>query len=329
MKEAEIVKEKSVTQRGPVRYQVIHRVSCAGGINWTPGLGGRVMYLEQPWTVQAGRRGAHLRGSQQVSNMELYLERNKDVGFIVFQDYACCGGNPHSINRDRLGKEADIQVRSMLFAEHIDIVSDNLRSTLANLSYVAFRGIPHPDFGCVEDEEQEEEEEEEQDESNDSDSDSDSDNESSEYDSTDDRDVAYPYLWFYHRRQKISEALDHLEDIEKENLNLFCGYIRNRMSDEWAAVDKLISRGEISAEYMRYVYVSLPTKLIVLVSYLDRFPGRLSSRCQKTAREPNYRHIWLQIGSVSPPQASPIDFRLPSRPLHGVLTANSKRTNDI
>lgn len=251
MEEAELVKQKSATHRGPLRYQVIHCVFCD---DKTDGNVGRVMYLEQPWTVQAGRHRAHLRGSQQVSNMELYLERNKDVGFIVFQDYVCCGEKPSPVNRNRFGREVDTRLMSMLVAEHIDIVSDDLRSTLADLSDVAFEGIPHPKFGRMEDEEE------------DAGSEYVIDDDSSGYDIGESLDVSYPYLWFYHRRHKLSEVIDCLEDSDKEHVNVFCGYIQDRMADEWAAVDKLISKGEISAEYVRYIYVSLWTKLVDRVS---------------------------------------------------------------
>lgn len=244
MKEAELVKQKSATHQGPMRYQVIHCVSCYNNTDGSE----EVMYLEEPWTVHAGPYRSHLRGSQQVGNMELYLERNKDVGFIVFKDYKCCRDRPPPTSRYHLGREVDAPLTSMLKGEHIDIVSDDLRSTLANLSDVAFEGIPHPKFGRVEDDRGEDEGSEYV-----------ADDASSGYDIGENPDVSYPYLWYYHRRHKISEAIDRLQDIDKEHLNVFCGYIQNRMSDEWAAVDKLISKGEISAEYIKYVYVSFPT----------------------------------------------------------------------
>lgn len=220
------------------------------------------MYLEEPWTVNAGPYHSHLRGSQQVNNMELYLERNKDVGFIVFKDYQCCREKSHPTSRYHLGREVDAPLMSMLKAEHIDIVSDDLRSTLANLSDVAFEGIPHPKFGRVEDVRGEDEGSEHA-----------ADDDSSVSDIGENPYVSYPYLWYYHRRHKISEAIDCLEDIDKEHLNVFCGYIQTRMSDEWAAVDKLISKGEISAEYIKYIYVSFPTKAHRSSFLLSQTPG--------------------------------------------------------
>lgn len=245
MKEAERAKHQSTIQQGPPRFQVIHRVFCAGTEE-------RVMYLEQPWTVNAGRGRSHLRGGQQVANMGLYLERNKDVCFLVLREYQCCGEKSNPTHRHRHGKETEIGPASLLVSERIDIVSDDLNYRLARLSDVALQGIPHPAFSRDEDDE---------DEIVDG-----GDYESIDYGSKDNSDVHYPYLWFYHRRPKISEAIDRLEEIDQEHLNVFCGYIRNRMSDEWAAVDNLISKGEITAEHTRYIYVSLLTRLVGLSS---------------------------------------------------------------
>lgn len=257
MKEAERVKYQSAIHQGLPRYQVIHRVLCEGTQE-------RVMYLEEPWTVHVGRYRSHLRGGQQVSNVELYLERNKDVSFLVLRDYECCAEKSHShtTTRTRLGKDTDARPVSMLVEEHIDIVSDDLQSRLASLSDVVFQGIPHPNFGRVEEDE-------------DIDNDYNDEYESSDCSGRDNPDIYYPYLWFYHRRSKISETIERLEEIDQGHLNLFCEYIQNRMSDEWTAVDKLISKGEITAEYLRYIYVSVMKSLIVLVSYSRRSQERL------------------------------------------------------
>lgn len=274
IKEAELVKHESAIPQGLLRYQVIHRVFCADAEE-------RVMYLEQPWTVQAGRYSSHLRGSLQVNNVGLYLERNKEVCFLVLRDYACCRERFRPTTRSRAEKETHIA----LVSEHIELVSDELRSKLATLGDVACKGIPHPNFGRVGDDAD--------DMSRDLDDDYD---ECGEYNSRDNSGVLYPYLWFYHRRQKIAEAIEQLEGIDQEHLNIFCGYIKNRMSDEWAAVDNLISEGKITAEYVRYIYVSLLTRPVVLASDRCRSQERLSSPHPKVAPKPSYRLMWLQTG---------------------------------
>jgi len=270
MEEAERVKQNPATHQGPPRYEVIHRVHCA--------FGGYAMYLEQPWVVSSSLFRSHLRGSQQLSNTELYLERNKDVVFLVVREYQCCVQQPsQTMNRYHLGKEEETQPASMLRGEHIDIVSEDLRSRLASLSTAVLQGIPHPKFSNFDDDE------------DDLASDHSDESNASYHNDRVDATVCYPYLWFYHRRFKISEAIDHLEDIDQESLSVFCGYIHDRMSDEWAAVDSLISKGEITAEYIKYIYVSLLTNSLVLVSDRQRSQARSSSGHPKTAPKPKSR----------------------------------------
>lgn len=275
--------QETATHQITPRHQVIHRVHCAAD-------GEQVIYLEEPWVVHAGPSRSHLRGSQQVNNMQLYLERNKDVSFLVLREYTCCRGKTHAATRPRSGKES----ATMLVSEHINIVSKALQSRLASLSDVVFEGIPHPKFGRDGDD----------DDGDDEDGDDiDDDTESvsscgtvdSEFSGSDHTDVHYPYLWFYHRRSKISEAIENLEGTDQEYLNVFCDYIKNRMSDEWAAVDKLTSDGNITAEYLRYIFVSFLTKYIVPVSYCRRSRDRLSFGRLKLASRPR-RLIWLRTG---------------------------------
>lgn len=278
MEEAERVKQQSAPYQGPLRCQIVHHVFCATNKKTE-------LYMKEPWTVHTGPSRYHLRGSQQVSNIQLYLERNKDVSFLVHREYTCCVERNERMNQSRPERDRDTRLASMLDGEHIEVVSADLQSQLASLSDV-FQGIPHPEFEADETGEDE---------------DDDSDSFEDEFEYRGDKgkgnvEVSYPYLWFYHRRLDISEATDHLEKINRDHLDVFCGYIRTRMSDEWAAVDKLISKGEITTQYIGYVYVSLPTKLFILVSYRHRFQERLSSRRPKAVLQPNYRLGWLRTG---------------------------------
>lgn len=172
----------------------------------------------------------------------------------------------------------------MLVQEQIEIVSDKLRSKLASLSNAVLQGIPHPKFGRAEDDE------------DNIGNDYEDESESSDNSDSNTSGIYYPYLWFYHRRSKITEAIEYLEEIHQEHLNVFCGYIQDRMADEWAAVDHLISKGEITAEHIRYIYVSLLTRLVALAADRYRSQETLSSRHPKAAPKPNCRPMWLQTG---------------------------------
>lgn len=238
MKEAERVKEMSVAHQGPPRHQVVHIVFCGSS-------GERVLYLEEPWTVRAGSYHAHLRGSDQVNNMDLYLERNKDVSFLVIREYACCQTKSYSTERHGLESDTDTAPMTMLVEEHIDVVSHTLRSMLASLSHAALQGILHPRFS--------------HDRGDDSDGINESDNNFKSrynyYNARKNLRVSYPYLWFYHRRQEIAEAIDHLEEAQRKHLSIFCRYIRDRMFEEWSDVDKLVAESQITAKYIQYIFI--------------------------------------------------------------------------
>lgn len=265
MKEVERMVQETATHHITPRHQVIHRVHCTAGEE-------QVLYLEEPWVVHADPYRSHLRGSQQVSNMELYLERNKDVSFLVFRDYECCRKKFH-LTRSCSGTDTT----TMFVSEYIDIVSKELQSRLASLSEVVFKGILHPNFGRVDDDDN-------------TNSDSSSESVDIEFE-RDNPDIIYPYLWFYHRRLGIPEAIQRLGEIDQEHLNVFCHYIQNRMSDDWAAVDKLISKGNITAEYLEYIFVGILTKHIVTVSYCHRSQETSFFWRPKLAPRPNYRLI--------------------------------------
>lgn len=235
MKEAERMEQNPTTDEDPLRCQVIHRVFCAA-------IGERTIYLDQPQRVHSGPHNSHLVGAKKISHVKLYLERHKNVIFLVHRDYTCCGQRTQPMNRSFPGKERDLVSEPVVLREQIKIVSNDLQSILGSLSDAVFRGIPHPKFGQMDDEYDV------------IGSESSDGYESSDCNVRDNSDVSYPYLWFYHRRDKIQET--PLEGTDEEHLSVFCEYIQTRMGREWDAVDKLISNNEIAAEYISYIYVS-------------------------------------------------------------------------
>src|SRR3569833_2877285 len=78
---------------GPPRSEVIYQINCQSH----QGEGG--LYLDPPWIVESGPALAHLRGSQAIDNLELHLERNKEITFIVYREFECCG-RPGPARRD-------------------------------------------------------------------------------------------------------------------------------------------------------------------------------------------------------------------------------------
>ncbi|KAM5353338.1 hypothetical protein ACJZ2D_016760 [Fusarium nematophilum] len=78
-------------------------------------------------------------------------------------------------------------------------------------------------------------------------------------------DIKFPYLWWFHRREKIDETIASLDDQLQQYLSVFRSYIHDRLQNEWSEVDELITQRRITAEYLDYIYA--PGQ--VLVSSLE------------------------------------------------------------
>ncbi|QPC72221.1 hypothetical protein HYE68_002973 [Fusarium pseudograminearum] len=162
--EAEQMKAKYEAGRGPPRYEIIHSVRCEQ--SRTEGR----LYLDQPWVVETGPNDAHLRGSQPILNFELFLERNKEIVFVIYKDYRCCGKQHKSRSKAHTEPDGQVDASSLLTAEHISIISPDLSSAMEEFSDIALGDFPHTDFRSGD-------------------------------------EMRYPYIWWFHRRKNIDEAL--------------------------------------------------------------------------------------------------------------------------
>lgn len=221
LKEISRLRAAARKQQGPPREQVIYRVQCH---NWPDD---HKYYLDQPWVVESGPFNAHLRGSQPINNFELYLERNKEIIFLVYKDYRCCDGPV--TNTPQVQGEIDLGIDAslLLHREQISLIAPELQAELARMAEVALQGIPHPDFVEASDDHE-------------------------------DKEILYPYVWYFHRRMEIHEEFNKLPPAARLYVDRFTEYIEGRMTKEWANVKRLLSAGEISSEYMEYLIVRKP-----------------------------------------------------------------------
>lgn len=161
-----------------------------------------------------------MTSSRQIRDLELYLERNKDVSFLVIREFSCC--------RQRIqwqfsydGQTSEEDLSRFFRGEYLDIVSDDTFSALKLLSESALKDIDHPRFA---------------------------DNRK--------RDIAYPYLWWYHRRREIEAAKVEMESNLHAQVNLLQEYLESRLKNTWDAVEEMTARGNITARLLRYIFVS-------------------------------------------------------------------------
>lgn len=118
------------------RFQVLYRVSCAEAATR--------LYEKPPWIVDSGPQNAHLRGSNPISNLELYLERNKDIAFIVYTDFECCqriSTLGHMRHHDHY-HPVDEDVLPFIQQELTVLVSDKINPQLRCLPHWHWKGFP-------------------------------------------------------------------------------------------------------------------------------------------------------------------------------------------
>lgn len=232
LKEIRRLRAVARKQQGPPREQVIHRVECSNLANRSK------YYLDQPWVVESGPCNAHLMASSPINNFELYLERNKEIIFIVYRDYRCCHrpvmDPPEAQGEVGRGIDASLLLQS----EQISLIAPELKAALADIADVALQGIPHPAFERA--------------------------SAAQEGDA-----IRYPYIWYFHRRPEIQEEFDELPPTAELYVGCFRKYIEDRMTEEWANVEELLKKGRISAEYMEYLIVSRPHHLLIANDMLE------------------------------------------------------------
>ncbi|KAG5748834.1 hypothetical protein H9Q70_008513 [Fusarium xylarioides] len=112
LRESESLKRLAFSNQGPPRVQIINRITCQDTNE-------HGLYLDEPWLVENGPYRSHLRCSRLVDNLELYLERNKDIVCIAYRDYECCGRPPPVPDPGQF---------ELLVKENVDIVSEELRA---------------------------------------------------------------------------------------------------------------------------------------------------------------------------------------------------------
>ncbi|TDZ16894.1 hypothetical protein Cob_v010168 [Colletotrichum orbiculare MAFF 240422] len=143
LRDAERRQYQSVADPGPPRFQVVYAIKCGVSVSSHTN---DTFYLDPPWAVQSGPFKAHLRGSGNIRNMELYLERNKSVSALVYREYQCCGYDFQGQRPSQFDHLSEADLSKFFLREYIELVSAESRAALTALSHAALINLPHPDF---------------------------------------------------------------------------------------------------------------------------------------------------------------------------------------
>ncbi|KAL2075373.1 hypothetical protein VTL71DRAFT_316 [Oculimacula yallundae] len=190
------------------RYQVIHKVLC--GVDQQVRL-----FVNEPSAVSTFRQRSHLRSDEPIYNLDHYLERNKNISFIVYKEYRCCDLKLQQRFADKIGIPNS---SALLISEGVSIISPDLGTALTLLAEYALVDIPHPDFLDV-------------------------------------KEVFNsPYIWWFCRRKDIARVKESLNKTHRDHVSIFERYLEVRFEVIWAEVDALLSKGKISGQYIDYLY---------------------------------------------------------------------------
>lgn len=99
--------------------------------------------------------------------------------------------------------------------------------------------------------------------------------------------VAYPYLWWFHRRVEIEMAKSQLGPSFQRQISVFQDYLESSFGEEWATVDSLLSQNQIKAQYVEYLFVraivDIPNSHKYNFLTHDRFRMKYASRSGRVA----------------------------------------------
>jgi len=171
-------------------------------------------YFDKPEWVRGQDKHDTLRCRTPVDNFELYLEKNKNISFLVYRTYALESAvetkQSHPPKRD---SQPDVVVE-----ETVQPVSESLIEAIEALLE------SREEYSNLQE----------------------------EFKKT--FELSAPYLFIYHRRKAIDDFLGGLSTVAKEELTIFWDYVVQTYGDEYAAADALISKGRIALKYIRYLF---------------------------------------------------------------------------
>ena len=204
------------TDPAPSRHQVLYRImDHVNSSNY------KGVYFDHPRWVLGDMNQSFLQADLQLDNLDLYLERNKDISFIVFKDF-----NPNG-KADKLSSRPfksasevpqETTARPQQNDESVRPVAKDLTEALETLlgSSPVYKDVQH----------------------------------SFQFRS----ELKAPFLFMYHTRQTLSKLRESMSRTVNDQLTIFLNYLNANYGPLYEAVDELLSRNKILPEYMEYLF---------------------------------------------------------------------------
>lgn len=230
----------------PSRYQIIYRIPSVelvqqpnGKQKWTEC---HMPFFDHPEWVRGQGTASQLKSSLPLTNFELYLEKNKDISFLVYRKFN--NGSAHTADQpgpDSSEKE-EIARRPHHVTETVRLVNRDLIEVIKALlvSQQHYAELAHEFSVSLE--------------------------------------LPAPYLFIYHSRKGLDRFQDNVPGHAKAQLSLLLAYVTEQYAEEYATADSLLAQNKISPKLLHYLFK--PGDL--LVSNIDgQYQGYVSKSWPK------------------------------------------------
>ncbi|KAK5271709.1 hypothetical protein LTR96_003536 [Exophiala xenobiotica] len=214
--------ESSHKELLPSRIQVLHRImqkhkdEHKGRTEFEWRLSSP--YFDEPEWIQGQHDQRQLRCSLPVTNFELYLERNKDIAFIVYRDFHPAPPDiAGSSSIDRPVKNAG-SVRPLPISETIQPIAQELIEAIETLL------SSRDEYSSL----------------------------LQEYKVS--PELQAPYLTVYHSRKDLHTIREGLSPEPQKQFDLLLQYVTDQYGENYAAADSLFSESKISSENVPYLF---------------------------------------------------------------------------
>lgn len=215
------------------RIQFLHRILCS---NATHSHSGK-LYLDEPKMTEIesskpSRSSRRLQANEQVHDLERFLIANPEISFVVFKFHTC------ELERVKLDNRV-VQMacscrnctmqhqqlgRAGALRDRMRIVSASLNSTIRQLGKCRPDGDIFPGSG-------------------------------------NDLHMPAPYLFLYHHRTEITEAIENSKGSDREHIELLKGFLDDNYGNEYDDADELFKKGMVSEKHLPKLFK--PNKVIV------------------------------------------------------------------
>lgn len=220
------------TKQKPFKYLVLYRITPSGGqpsygylkFNTAARNDPMPLYFDPPQWTRGQRGPGVLRSQLPVTNFDLYLEKNKDISFVVYKTY----GMPQDDSRTRGMRDRQLAAHDLNDAV-VDESIQPVNEALVNAIEALLKA--EDEYASI----------------------------LQSFRQT--SELEAPYLFVFHQRNDWERIRLSLPESSHQQLVMLWDYILQSQGAEYAVADSRISLGKITPELLKYLFK--PGQLLV------------------------------------------------------------------